>query len=73
MVLVATDEEEEELKQELLVTGLAIDVKSYKRIKRGDDSEVPQSGNNMGENSIISLKLSDLMIFSLADIALTSV
>ena len=46
VVLVATDEEEEELKHELLVTGLAIDVKHYEcKQNRNLDSE--PDGSNM--------------------------
>ena len=47
VVLVATDEQEEELKHKLLVTGLAIDVKPYKQIQR---SEI--RNDNMGSNGI---------------------
>ena len=45
VVLVATDEKVEELKRELLATGLALDVRPYTRIKHSDDSEALQSGN----------------------------
>ena len=37
VVLVATDEQEEQLKHELLVTGLAIDVKPYEYIQHSDN------------------------------------
>ena len=57
MVLVATEEEEEELKRELLVTGLAYDVGPYTRVKRsGDDSEAHQPGT-MDGNGITILNL----------------
>ena len=36
VVLVATDEQEEELKHKLLVTGLAIDVKPYIRVQHSE-------------------------------------
>lgn len=49
VVLVATDEQEEELKQKLLVDGLAIDVKSYQRIRRSDNIETLQPAS-MGKN-----------------------
>ena len=45
VVLVATDDQEEELKRKLVVTGLAIDVKSYERIHHSDNMELPQLGN----------------------------
>jgi hypothetical protein len=50
VVLLATNEEVEELKRELLVNGLAFDVRSYKMIERkhSDDSEANQPGNNYG-------------------------
>ena len=49
----ATDEEVQELQHELLITGLAFDVKPYERIKRSDDSEALQPGN-MDGNGIIN-------------------
>lgn len=49
VVLIATDEQEEELKQKLLVDGLAIDVKAYKRKWRSDNMETLQPAS-MGEN-----------------------
>ena len=55
MVLVATDEEVEELKRELLETGLAFDVKPYTRIKHSDDSEALQPGNVDGNGIVIFL------------------
>ena len=45
VVLVATEEEVEELKHELLETGLALNVGPYTRIKHSDDSEALQPGN----------------------------
>ena len=55
VVLIATDEELGKLKHELLVTGLAFDVKSYNRIKHSDDSEVLQLGNVDGNGITILL------------------
>ena len=55
MVLVATDDQEEELKQELLIAGLVIDVKPYKRIQRSDNIEPLQPGSTDG-NSKVFLK-----------------
>ena len=60
MVLVATDEEIEELKHELLETGLAIDVRSYtiNRTEHSDhDSEALQPGNTDGNGIVILLKI----------------
>ena len=62
MVLIATDEEVEELKRELLGTGLAFDVKSYNRIKHSGDSEVLQPGNVDGNGIIIILLKIILML-----------
>ena len=50
VVLVATDDQEEELKQKLLLAGLAFDVKPYKQMWRSDNIEPLQSGG-MGRNS----------------------
>ena len=55
MVLVATDEEIKELKRELLVTGLALDVRRCDRIKHSDDSEALQLGNVDGNGIVILL------------------
>ena len=56
VVLVATDEEVEELKRELLETGLAFNVRSYTtRIKHSDDSEALQPGNVDGNGIVILL------------------
>ena len=52
MVLIATDEEVEELKRELLVAGLAFNVGPY-TIKHSSDSEALQPGN-MDGNGILS-------------------
>jgi hypothetical protein len=57
VLLFATDEEVEELKRELLVAGVAFDVKSYRRIKHSDDLEALQLGNVDGKGIIISSSL----------------
>ena len=58
MVLVATDEEVEELKHKLLETGLALDVRPYNRIKHSDDSKALQLGKfNVDGNGIIYFSL----------------
>ena len=49
VVFLATDDQKEELKHKLLVTGLAIDVKPYTRVQRSDDVNPLQDGNNMGK------------------------
>ena len=49
VVLVATDKQEEELKQKLLVDGLAIDVKPYQLMRWSDNMETLQPAS-MGEN-----------------------
>ena len=49
VVLVATDDQEEELKQELLIAGLVIDVKPYERMQQSDNMEPLQPGS-MGRN-----------------------
>ena len=77
MVLVATDEEVEDLKRELLITGLALDVRPYNRIKHSNDSEALQLGNSMdGNGTIILLNLvklfHDLIRYSLTDTTLSS-
>ena len=51
--LAATVEQEEELKHKLLVTGLAIDVKSYKHIQYNESSNdhmEPPSGCRNGKS-----------------------
>ena len=57
VMLRATDDQEEELKHKLLVTGLAIDVKPYERVQRSDNSESLQP-ENMGRNGKFCLKIS---------------
>ena len=49
VIFVATDEQEEELKQKLLVDGLAIDVKPYQRIWRSDNTLQPESVGKNGK------------------------
>ena len=49
VVFLATDDQKEELKHNLLVTGLATDVKPYKHVQRSDDEKPLQAGN-MGKN-----------------------
>ena len=52
VVFVGTDKQEEELRNKLLVTGLAIDVKPYKRQTRDADVHL-----DLGENGILKVTL----------------
>ena len=49
VVLMATDEQEEELKQKLLVNGLAIDVKTYQQMWQSDNTLQPESVDENGK------------------------